>query len=187
MRRAATQRARIWLIGAVAPCLFACASSAPGPRERAVAAAQWAYGRDAVIVDITTDPELNAFEGQPHTLALFVLQASEQEALRHVDLGALAGVRADTDAGTPAGIVAHTLKVLHPGESTRLVLDRAQRARWIGIVAGYAARGPQTRMFGIPLTVRGHGALPRRFSATPAPLAVRLRLGATSIADAAAR
>ncbi len=187
MRGGTTRWARIWFTGAVAACLFACASNAPSPRERAVATAQWNHGRDAVIFDITTDPELNAFDGQPHTLALLVLQASDPEALRHVDLGVLAGGRAEAHVGAPAGILAHTLKVLQPGTTTHLVLDRTQQARWIGIVAGYAAQGPQTRIFGIPLTVRVHGVFPRRVSATPAPLAVRLRFGATSITDAAAR
>ncbi len=184
MRHAVMQCARTSLLVVTAACLYGCAASTPDPSERARATADWSFSREAVIIDIAAAPDLNVSERQPHTLALFILQAADPAALRDIDLNTLTGMRSAASVDALPGILTHTLQVIRPGSAIRLLLDRAQQARWVAIVAGYAAQGPQTRTFEIPLALASHGLFRPRLRATPAPLSVQLRLGATAIVDA---
>jgi predicted component of type VI protein secretion system len=74
---------------------------------------------------------------------------------------------------------------VEPGESKTLTLNRAEKAKWIAIVAGYYNLAPDkvTKVFEIPVKVETKGLIRRKRVAEIQPLHVDLILGPHSIQE----
>src|SRR4029079_6990677 len=76
--------------------------------------------------------------------------------------------------------------VVTPGQHSILQLDRAQKAKFVGITAGYyqmeASRG--ARLCEVPLTVESEGMVSKPYKAAPATLALRLNFGPDELLNA---
>jgi type VI secretion system VasD/TssJ family lipoprotein len=136
-------------------------------------------GKDAVSLAFEADRNLNWRGGEPHTLALCVYQLSDTKAFE--------GLAANEDGlhrllqctGFDPSVVAARRVIVQPGKGRRVTMDRAEGARYVGIVAGYYAvdRDRVVRILRIPLQEQG------TFFKTmvPAPLKAALRLGPKEI------
>ncbi len=73
--------------------------------------------------------------------------------------------------------------IIEPGEEKIIYLDRAEGARWIGVVAGYYILSPDncSRVFKIPLIYKKKGLLFKKTSVSIGKLFVNLMLGPTGI------
>ncbi|AGK49818.1 type VI secretion lipofamily protein [Burkholderia thailandensis MSMB121] len=154
--------------------------------EQARADVRWDYAPDALRIDIDASPRLNEYLNAPHTLLLAVFQSADAQTFRELadDPDRL---RAMLAAGGPAADFIQTTRyVVVPGARVALSIDRAQRARYVGIVAGYYdADGPRAaRLFDVPLHIDKRGWFSSTYRAAPRTLGLRLRLGAQSITDA---
>lgn len=154
--------------------------------KEAMAQVSWDYARDAVMVEVNAAPDLNAYGGESHTLLLGVYQMAEADAFHKLlaDPAALAKTLESGKAGD--GFALFGRYVVKPGQHSILVLDRAQKARYVGIVGAYYAMTPEgaARLFEIPLTLTSEGLVAKTYHATPAVLAVRLHLGSENIVNA---
>lgn len=157
-----------------------------GARKDPLADAVWSFGSDAVMLEIVADPGLNAYQDQPHTLLLGIYEAADAQAFRDLvaDSGALAASLAAGKA--PQQVVQLTRHVVSPGQHSLLILDRAQNARAVGLVAGYAQTGAakSARQFDIPLNVTSKGWIFKTHTAAPGPLVIRVNLGAQNVVNA---
>lgn len=183
---------------AVVPALFALAvvvlqgcaatNSAMGGNTARQARAEvtWEAGKDGVLIEITSANDLNLYENLPHTLLLSVFQMTDAAAFHKLkaDPQQLSRVLASGRAGPD--FVQLSRYVVAPGRRTLLALDRAQQSHYVGFVAGYYQLDAESnaRLFEVPLTVSSRGWFSSTYSAEPAPLAVRLNLGAQGIASA---
>jgi predicted component of type VI protein secretion system len=158
-------------------------------RQQALAEADWNFAEDAVTIEIEADPRMNQYGGQSHTLLLGIYQMAEADpfyksiadpAILGRQLGGIDG------ADGAQGFVQFVRYVVKPGGHSILLLDRAQKARFVGIVAGYYKLSAKNaaRLFEIPLQVRSKGLIGTTYSAAPAALALRLVLGADGIVNA---
>jgi len=178
-----------------AACLLAvllggCANTDPvvggGTPEAAIARADWPFAENAVILELVTDPKLNEYGGEAHTLLLGVFQLSDAAAFRKqlTNPSTLAKALERGEAGE--GVEHFSRHVLEPGQRATLLLPRAQNARYVAVSAGYYQLRPQStvRLFEIPLKIESSGIFRRTYVAKPEPLALRIELGAEGIANA---
>lgn len=165
----------------------AAANSAMGgnTRKDAVAEISWDYAAKAVLVELEADPKLNQYGGDAHTLVLGVYQMEDAAAFYKL-IADSALVAKSLESGKAEGFTHFARYVVTPGQRSILSLDRAQKAKFVGIAAGYylmdAARS--ARLFEVPLTVESEGLVSKTYKAAPAVLAVRLNLGAEQVMNA---
>lgn len=181
-------------LAAFLPCvaamvLLAGCGGGGGPdasRKQVMANVNWEFAKDAVMVEVSAAPNLNEYAGQSHTLLLGVYQMADPAPF--YKMLAAPGLLAQSLSSQKGGdaYVQFTRYVVAPGQHSILILDRAQKAKYIGLVAGYYKLSGATsaRLFEIPLSVSGEGWLTTTWSAAPMTLAVRMNFGADGILNA---
>ncbi len=168
--------------------LGGCSSSMLGgsSKDDALKALQWSYGSDGVQIAIEADPRLNLSDGQPHSLAVTVVQFVDPTAFAAYtkDNAKLAQLLLAETA--PAGMLSLQRLFVMPGEQRRVTLPRAEKAQYVGLAAGYYRLDPavSTRLYRIGVDVDSSGIIIKNHKAAPAPLEISLNLGPESILDA---
>jgi len=146
---------------------------------------QWNYQPEGVKVFYTADKSLNAVDGRSHALLLAVYQLETLNAFNQ--FGAYAeGIKKMLEAdGLDPSVVAVERIFIEPGQSETIVLSRAEKAKWIGVVAGYyhMSPGKVTRTVEIPFKVQSTGILVRKKEAQVQPIHLDLILGPQSIEE----
>jgi type VI secretion system VasD/TssJ family lipoprotein len=126
--------------GIVLPLLLAsCAggSLSGGGGASGAAGGVYEYEKDAISLHIKGDPNLNLFEKRPHTLLVCIYQLRDPNALNQV-LQDAEDVSKLLECGRFDPSIVNTKKIiLQPGKEITEALDRAEGARYLGIVAGY--------------------------------------------------
>jgi len=154
--------------------------------KEALSAIEWSFGKAGIRIDLQADPRLNIFDGNAHTLVLGVAQFTEPNQFAAL-LGDSAAIGRLLEGGklTP-GMLALDRFVVEPGRSRSLMLDRAQQAQYVGLIAGYFELAPlqNTSLFRVPFDIAVTGRVISTRTATPAPLRIRLVLGSQRIAAA---
>ena len=154
--------------GIVFPLLLAsCAggSSSGGGAGGGVASGAYEYEKDAIFLHLKGDPKLNLFEKRPHTLLVCVYQLRDPNALNQV-LQDAEDVTKLLECGRFDPSIVNTKQfILQPGKEITEALDRAEGARYIGIVAGYFNLDKQRASRIIPVPVSGmFGKKPSRMN-----------------------
>lgn len=173
-------------LAALGGCAAANSMMGGNTRKEAVAEIAWNFARGAILVEIEADPRLNEHSGEAHTLVLGVYQMEDAAAFyKLIADTALVGKSLESGKGGE-GFVHFARYVVTPGQHSILQLDRAQKAKFVGITAGYyqmeAARS--ARLFEVPLTVESEGMVSKTYKAAPATLALRLNLGPDELLNA---
>ncbi len=144
--------------GIVLPFLLAsCAggSSSGGGAGGGAASGVYGYEKDAISLHLKGDPNLNLFEKRPHTLLVCVYQLRDPNALNQVLQDAEDVSKLLECARFDPSIVNAKKFILQPGREITEALDRAEGARYIGIVAGYYNLDKQRASRIIPVPVGG--------------------------------
>ncbi len=139
----------------------------------------WSFQEKAINISIKASPQLNMFQGLPHTLVMCVYQLQDpngfnlyiQDQKGLTDL--LRCNRFDTS------VLGFKRIVVQPGASQKLQMDRAENARYIGIVAGYYslyARGA-ARLYEVPVIIEEKGIFAKEKRKVPGILNINLYLG----------
>ena len=167
-------------------CATANSMMGGNTRKEAVAEIAWNFARNAILLEVEADPRLNEYSGEAHTLVLGVYQMEDSAAFyKLIADAALVGKSLESGKGGE-GFVHFARYVVAPGQHTILQLDRAQKAKFVGIAAGYyqmdAARS--ARLFEVPLTIASEGMVSTTYKAAPATLVVRLNFGPDELLNA---
>ena len=144
--------------GIVLPLLLAsCAggSSSGGGAGGGSASGVYEYEKDAISLHLKGDPKLNLFEKRPHTLLVCVYQLRDPNALNQVLQDAEDVSKLLECARFDPSIVNAKKFILQPGKEITEALDRAEGARYIGIVAGYYNLDKQRASRIVPVRVSG--------------------------------
>jgi len=113
----------------------------------------WSYGKDAIRLELRSDPRLNLYDGIPHTLLLCVYQMSDPNAFNQLK---------DEKDGLPkllecarfdSSVTSAKRHIMQPAEDKTLSLDRAEGAKYVGIVGGYylLQKELSVRLFQVPV------------------------------------
>jgi type VI secretion system VasD/TssJ family lipoprotein len=133
------------------------------------ATTEWKYQKDAIRLHLTSDPNLNLFGGVPHTLLLCMYHLRDPNAFNQV-MDEKDGLVKLLDCTRFDPSVTYAKKVVvQPRQELNESLDRAEGARYVGIVAGYSQLQKErvTRFYEIPVGV----------FKDPKPLDIELYLG----------
>ncbi len=162
----------------LALCVFflsACAAAPPPPP-------QYTYGRNAIRIHIKADPQLNQYNGSPHTLLLCVQQLSNPNTFSQLS-GDMAGIYKLLSCSQYDSTVTNSRRIIvQPGQTADYSLDRAENTRYVSVAAGYYnVRGKNiVRLLKIPVVIRTKGVFSRTRTSEPGKLDLELDLGPTS-------
>jgi predicted component of type VI protein secretion system len=145
------------------------------------------YTEKFISVQLKADSQLNLYGGSSHALHLCIYQLSDPNAFNQLsenEMGIGKLLACDrVDAGPPLPGVAIAKKlIMQPGEVQTLELDRAEGAKYVGIVAGYyqLLKRQVTRLYTIPTTEeRDKGMIVIKQK----PLKINLFLGPQALQD----
>ncbi len=160
---------RVWMLLACAVLLSSCSSAPSRPPE-------YTYQKEAITITLRADPQLNLYQGSPHTLVLCTYQLKDPNAFNQL-VDERDGLPKLLECGRFDGSVAYTKRlVVQPGQLAVETLDRAEGAKYISVVAGYYSLQKATvvRLYQFPVTAK---------SSTPGNLAIELYLGPQAILD----
>ena len=155
------------------------------PKE-AKAEVEWAYQKEGIWLQLASDQQLNTYNNEPHTLVMGIYQLSETQSFFKL-LSDQGQITKDLLTGqTGKQVVQFDRYVISPGKATVLKLDRAQGAKFIGMIAGYYDFNAENaaRLFRVPVNMQSHGIISTTYKAEPAILAVRLVFGNNGINNA---
>ena len=140
-----------------------------------------------ISVHLKADSQLNLYSGGSHALHLCVYQLSDPNAFNQLSenemgIGKLLGCDR-LDAGPPIQGVAISKKlIIQPGEDQTFDLDRAEGAKYVGIVAGYyqMQKKQVVRLYAIPVTEEQQQGM---LVIKQKPLKINLFLGPQALQD----
>jgi type VI secretion system VasD/TssJ family lipoprotein len=122
-------------------CLCSC-SLFSGSKDKAAEKIESAkpaipYEKESIILNIRSDPQLNRYQGQPHSLALCTYQMKDPNAFNQL-ADERNGLSRLMDCERFDGSVLSSKRIIvHPARQLKELRDRAEGARYLGIVAGY--------------------------------------------------
>lgn len=111
------------------------------------------YAKNAVIIYVKADPQLNLYAGTPHTLFVCIYQLKDPNALNQL-AGDQDGLGRLLECSLfDASVTAAKKLIIQPGQHETFVLDRAEGTRYVAVVAGYSRieRDRILRMYDIPV------------------------------------
>lgn len=174
------------LVSLLTGCSTANSLLGGNSRKQAVGEIAWGYAENAVVIEIDADARLNEYSGESHTLVLGIYQMEDSAGFYKLaaDSSLLAKALETGKAGD--GFVNFVRYVVSPGQRSIMTVDRAQKTKFVGLVAGYYQMdgSKSARLFEIPLTVESEGLVSTTWKAQPAVLAVRLNLGPEGVVNA---
>lgn len=141
---------------------------------------QWVYEKDALKITLQADTELNTYNDEAHTLQICIYQLKDPNGFNQL-LETEDGLYKLLECSMFDGSVANYKSyILSPGKTQTVLMDRAEGAKYIGIVAGYAdiQKEAITKLLDIPVvTVEEGGRLKKHKVQKPGILDLSLRLG----------
>lgn len=168
-------------LGTIATVLvlgLSCAQTPP-PSQKAMEM----RGREAFTLRMKADPQLNLYAGTSHALHLCVYQLSNPNPFNQFSMD-MAGISKLMNCERfDQGVALASRIVVQPGDNVNMPIDRAEGARYVGIVAGYYTLNNQSsvRLYQIPLIEEKRGA---QLVTRMAPLEIDLYLGPQAIQSA---
>ncbi len=111
------------------------------------------YEKESLVLNIKSDPQLNLYQGGPHTLALCVYQLRDPNAFNQMaeERNGFSKLM-DCERFDPTVLQSKRLSI-QPASERQYLMDRAEGARYLGIVAGYyypPSRERVLRLYQIP-------------------------------------
>lgn len=124
-----------------------------GSCSKTVIPPRWEFEKDAIRLNLKSDPQLNLFRESPHTLALCVYFLEHPN-----DYNQLADERGGLEKLLECGKFAPSITmakrlIIHPNKEYKEFLDRPTGAKYMAVVAGYYQLQKENvlRLFAIPV------------------------------------
>jgi len=146
---------------------------------------QYTYGKDAITFHLKADPQLNLFQGSPHTLLICAYQLRDPNGFNQLS-GDQDGLYKLLECNPFDGSVTYVKRlIVQPGQDVTFTLDRAEGTKYVGFVAGYSQMTNKNilRLFSVPVVVEKKGLLRITKIQKPGPLTVEILLGPQGIKE----
>ena len=144
---------------------------------------KWKFQKNAIILNLKADNKLNVEKGKSYSLYLVVYQLKNPNAFNQLakDRGGRSKLLESDSFDSSVAEVKNI--VIYPGSDVTHRLDRAEGAKWVGIVAGYRAisREDNVRLFEIPVDKKEEGFFFQRTNKLSGLLNVKLKFGPRQI------
>jgi len=157
--------------------------SACGSAQLVKQTPEWGYEKNAIALHLASDPKLNLFQAQAHSLIVCLYQLRDPNGFCQM-IDERDGLPKLLDCSRFDSSVTYAKRlVVQPNQNIVELLDRTEGAKFVGIVAGYYAlqKESSTRSYPIPVTeIAKDSALVLK----PAKLGIDLNLGPYGIGQA---
>lgn len=146
---------------------------------------QWNLQKEGVTLHLEADNKLNLTRGKAYTLYFVVYQLINPNQFNQLaeDEDGLAKLLECRNFDSSVASVKSM--VVYPGSDVTYRMDRAEGARYIGVVAGYGvmAKERMVRLFDVPVYVKIDNILNFSRKLVPGHLEIKLALGPQQIED----
>ncbi len=163
----------------------ATASPPPQPVYSPPPPTEWRYEKDGIRLHLKSDPQVNLFQGEPHTLVICLYNLSDPNAFNQL-VGEREGLTKLLECGRfdPSATSSKRM-VIQPGQEVNEAVDRAEGAKYVALVAGYYSlqKEKMVRLFPIPILEESKGLVFRTKTSIPAILNLDLYLGPQEIQE----
>ncbi|MRR36701.1 type VI secretion system lipoprotein TssJ [bacterium] len=133
--------------------------SKPKPSYDGKTAYEPRYEKNALTVNIRSDPRLNLYQERPHSLVLCMYELKEPNMFNQLS-DERGGIYKLMECGRFDGSVAYARRqIVQPGEDVTDVRDRAEGAKYLGIAAGYYDLKKSSSLRLLPIDRIGPGAI----------------------------
>lgn len=141
------------------------------------------FAQGAITVNITAEPNLNAWNEIANSCTVLIIQAEKASVLNRVLSNPAQLKTLFNGAGSENDILKVDRYAAMPGQQTTLHIDRNQNTRSVAIVAGYYPFPTKQHMAmaSIPVDVSSTGWWTKTWSAQLSPLILDVTLGSQSI------
>jgi type VI secretion system VasD/TssJ family lipoprotein len=156
--------------------LFSCSKKVLPPP-------QWGYEKDAIKMQIAADPMLNLDNGKAHTLYVCIYQLKDPNGFNQLS-GDPSGLYKLLDCKLfDRGVASARRLIVNPGKDNTLMMDRAENAKYLAVVAGYygIVKERITRLVKIPVVIEEKGFFLKSKKQKPGLLDITLVLGSEQI------
>lgn len=160
--------------------IYSCTSLSP---VSTLPPPQWRYEQNAIHITLKVAPQLNLNEGLPHTLLVCIYQLKDPNRFNQL-AGDEEGLYKLLECSMfDASVAGYKRLIVYPGQDVSFVLDRADGAKYISLVAGYyyLQKDRIVRLYEIPVDTKRRGFLWIKKYLQPGPLHVELTLGQLQI------
>lgn len=115
---------------------------------------EYGYKKDAIILHLKSDPDLNLYQKTPHTLLLCAYQLRDPNAFNQL-MDEKEGMQKLMECSRfDPSVTSAKSVVVRPDQALEEKLDRADGTKYLGLIAGYYSRNKKenvTRFFQIPI------------------------------------
>lgn len=173
-------------------CLSLCGcggSSSPDPQDPSSDSStpsskpKWSYAEGALQLRIRSDKQLNLYDELGHTVVLCVYQLSDPNGWNKLVKNQKGLLKLLECADFDKTAVYYQRLIVQPNEDKIVPLDRAEKAQYVAVAAGYYDLAPQrsTRLFQIPVISKDVGFFTTDIVRHPGKLLVNLFMGPAGI------
>jgi type VI secretion system VasD/TssJ family lipoprotein len=153
----------------VSAVLFGLAGCSSTPTELVVAEDDWVYEERAINMVIRSATDVNTVNGRPHSIVIGIFQMDDPNTFislavnKKVPDGAIELLK---KGRVDDSIVSFQLIPMQPGEEKNTLISRAQKAKYIGVIAGYYKLNSKTdvKIFEIPIQAVKRGIVDKTLS-----------------------
>lgn len=144
------QRLKTLTVILLSSLIMSCATE---PTELIIEEEEWVYEIRAINLVARASTDLNSVRGRPHSLALGIFQMNDPNTFRGLSVSQTGAVELLQKGQIDESIVNFEQITMRPGEQKKVSINRAQTAKYIGVIAGYFKLNPKTdvQIFPIPL------------------------------------
>ncbi len=97
----------------------------------------FSYMKNALVIDIKAQNNLNTYNNQPHTILLGLFELSDPNLFNQMLEQQDSVSKIFGDNVLDGNVLSRRKLVIQPGEHKQLTMDRIEGARYLGVVAGY--------------------------------------------------
>lgn len=145
---------------------------------------KWTYLPGGLVLNLTTTPDLNTYEGYTHNVLLCIYQLNAPAAFQELASNAGGILKLLKCTRFDPTVVHVERHFVSPGQKSTLILDRAEGAQYMALVAGFNDLQPGlvTTLYSFPVTTGRDGWTPWAADVyNPGGLTMNILLGANSI------
>ncbi len=152
-------------------------------REKAISEVKSVFSPAAITLQVTADSGLNAWNDISNSCTLLIIQSADKQSLQNIMSDVSLIKRLYNNGGTSEGILKLDKYTAMPGLKSTIHIDRSERTRYVGVIAGYFPFPGSQHMltFDIPVKVSAEGWFNKTWSASLAPLNKNIFLGKDSV------
>lgn len=114
------------------------------------------YAEAGIVVNVKTEPTLNAWKGLANSVSLLILQARDQHSLNALVASEKAARALFSGAALPPQILAIDRFTALPGQQATLHVNRVENARYVAVIAGYypVPGAQQAAVVAVPVEIK---------------------------------